>query len=177
MVPHTDTVALLERFPGPVTLYLSPNKLLLVLAGCSVLAFGAALIVRDGHIVGWYGHMIVWLGLVFFAACALKAALALLLPNVGALTLDRGGFEFVGLFRRFRTRWQDTSGFVARRIHPPHLIRGVLYNDAAVGSRLIGKLNDALMGHTSGLMPFYEVSVDELAWLMTMWRERALAGK
>jgi hypothetical protein len=107
---RTDRAAVLARFPGPVTLYPSRKKWLLVLAGGAVFAVGGALMIRDGDPTGWFV-------LVFFAAVALVAA-AVLLPGAGALTLDRDGFEITNLFRHHRIRWQDASGFTASRIPP-----------------------------------------------------------
>lgn len=169
MAFRADTVAILERFPGPVTLYQSRNKWLLVLALAVALMLGVSLVIGNGDAIGWSA-------LLFLAAVALFAYISLLLPSLGALTLDRDGFELVGLFRRFRIRWRDASGFVAAYM-PRTQQRYVLFDDAAPDMRLLAKLSTAVAGHSSALTGMYEVPADELAWLMASWRERALAGK
>ena len=103
MASRPDTSEMLSRFPGPVTLYPSRKKWLLVCAGGALFAIGGVWMVRSGE---WMG----WLPLIFFSLVALVAAVAML-PGAGALTLGREGFEITNLFRRHPTRWQDALRF------------------------------------------------------------------
>jgi hypothetical protein len=168
MAARTDAAAILDRFPGPVTLYPSRRKWLLVLAGGATFAVGGALMIRSGDPKGW-------LVLLFFAAVALIAA-AVLLPGAGALTLDRDGFEITNLFRHHRIHWQDASGFTAARI-PPARQRFVLFDQASASSRFLANVNVAIVGHNASLPDTYGRSADELAELMAAWRASALARK
>jgi hypothetical protein len=163
---RTDLAAVLARFPGPVTLYPSRKKWLLVLAGGSVFAVGGALMIRDGDLRGWFV-------LIFFAAVALVAA-AVLLPGAGALTLDRDGFEITNLFRHHRIRWQDASGFTAVRI-PPARQLFVVFDQASASGRLVANVNVAIVGHSASLPDTYGQSAEKLAELMAAWRASALA--
>ena len=166
MAARADIAPIPARFPGPVTLYPSRKKWLLVLAVGVVLAVGGVLMIRSGDLKGW-------LVLIFFAAVSLTAA-AVMLPGAGALTLDRDGFEVTNLFRRHRTRWQDASGFTATDI-PPARQRFVVYDDARVSTRRIAKVNVAIAGRNASLPDTYGQPADELAELMAAWRASALA--
>jgi hypothetical protein len=166
MAARADTAAILDRFPGPVTLYPSRRKWLLVLAVGAVLAVGGALMIRDGDPKGWFV-------LIFFVAVALTAAAAML-PGAGALTLDRDGFEVTNLFRHHRTRWQDAAGFTAARIPPAHQ-RFVVFDHAGASGKLLASVNVAIVGHSASLPDTYGRSADELAELMAAWRASALA--
>jgi hypothetical protein len=165
MAARADAATILSSFPGPVTLYRSRKKWLLLLAISTALAFGGALMIRDGPAQGWFV-------LVFFAAGALISAV-MLLPGASALVLDHDGFEINSLFRRSRTRWQDTSGFVADHV-PRAPQRFVLYDDARISTWRSSKIAVALAGHNGMLPDTFGLSADDLAWLMAGWRQGAL---
>jgi hypothetical protein len=166
MASRTDISEILSRFPGPVTFYPSRKKWLAVLAGGALFTIGGVLMVRSGEPMGWFP-------LIFFALVALVAAAAML-PGAGALTLDREGFEITNLFRRYRTRWQDASGFSTTRIPPAHQ-RWVVYDDIRHNTKRIARINVEIVGRNAALPDTYGLSPDDLGQLMTQWRERALA--
>jgi hypothetical protein len=165
----SDTKAdlILPRFPGPVTLYPSRKKWLLVLLGCALFIFGGFWMILDGD--RW-----VWLVSVFFAFGSIVAAI-MLLPGAGALTLDGDGFQATSLFRRHRSRWQDVTGFAAAAI-PPSFQKLVVFDDIKMTGRTMAKLSVAIAGHNAGLPDTYGFSADDLARLMTAWRKRAVAA-
>ena len=165
MPMHNDVAEILSRFPGPVTLHPSRTKWLLVFAGGALFATGGGLMVADGKGTGWFV-------LIFFVLVALVGAAALL-PGAGGLTLDREGFAVTNLFRSYRARWQDTTGFTAVRIPPAHQ-KMVMYDDAKQSGRSLAQLNVAIAGRGAGLPDTYGLSADDLAHLMAQWRERAL---
>jgi len=101
------------------------------------------------------------------------AAVAML-PGAGALTLDAEGFEARNLFRRHRSRWQDTSGFQAARI-PPAQQKLVVYDDVTQSAKTLAQINVGIVGRNAALPDTYGLSADDLAQLMAQWRERALA--
>jgi hypothetical protein len=118
------------------------------------------------------GEKTSWFVLIVFSLFAATAAV-MLLPGAGSLALDGEGFEAVSLFRRGRARWQDVTEFKVVRI-PPSMQRMVVYD----GRTLMGagaKLNVAVAGKGAGLPDTYGLSADELASLMSGWRDRALA--
>ncbi len=165
MATHTDAAEILSRFPGPVTLYPSRKKWLLVFAGGALFATGGAWMIQSGDRMGWFV-------LMFFALVALAAAAAML-PGAGAFTLDHDGFEVTSLFRRHRSRWQDTAGFVAARI-PPARQNFVVYDDVKQNTKNVAKINVAIIGRNSALPDTYGLSAENLAHLMARWHERAL---
>ena len=95
--------ASMARFPGPVILRASRKKWLLVLAGGALFSAGGSWMISSGDREGWFV-------LAFFSLVAL-AALLMLLPGAGLLTLDREGFEVTTFFRRRRTAWRESAGF------------------------------------------------------------------
>jgi hypothetical protein len=165
MASKTSAADILARFPGPVTLRASLKRWGLMFAGCALFAVGGAWMIGSGQVMGW-------LGLVFFGIGTLIAALAMS-PGASALTLDGTGFEITSLYRRSRTRWQDATDFTAARI-PPARLRFVVYNNAQTGRRL-AKINTFIAGRNASLPDTYRLSPDDLAQLMTQWRERAAA--
>jgi hypothetical protein len=166
-MPSNDKAAdILARFPGPVTLYPSRKKWLLVFLGGAAFTAGGIWMIRSGEAEGWYVT-------VFFALVAV-IAIVVMLPGAGRLTLDRDGFEAKTLFRGHRTRWSDTRGFEASTIHPgnQHL---VVYDDVTQKRGMLTGINVSITGHNAALGDTYGLSANDLAGLMAQWRERALA--
>jgi hypothetical protein len=176
MASHGDIVEILARFPGPVTLYSSRKKWLLIFGISAAFVVVGYWMIQDDE---WMG----WPGLIFFGLGALVAA-AMLLPGAGALSLDREGFEATTLFRRHRTRWRNASSFDVWEMKPPQvwspkslqklLPKNVVFDDSEPKSGRMAAANIAICGHTSGLPDTYGLSAEALAQLMTQWRERAL---
>ena len=165
MPSPTDASTILSRFPGPVTLYPSRKKWLLVLAGSALFAVGGFWMIKTGDGRGW-------LVLIFFGLTAAVAA-AVMLPGAGALALDRDGFEATNLFRRHRTLWRDATGFQAARI-PLARQRWVVYDDVTQNKKSIAKFNVGIVGRNAALPDTYGLSADDLAQLMAQWSGRAL---
>jgi hypothetical protein len=95
---HSSAADILARFPGPVTLYPSRKKWLLVLASCLLFVVTSPWMIRADP---WMG----WVGLILFGVGALIAGTIVLLPSLGRLTLDHEGFEAGKRFFRYRRRW------------------------------------------------------------------------
>ena len=164
---HTKADLLLARFPGPVTLYPSRKKWLLILVIGAVFTMVGAGMVMDGASGGW-------VALVFFTVVTIVAT-GMFLPGVAALTLDGDGFQVVSLFRCHRSRWRDVNGFefVAISFTSQML---VAYDDSDAAGRTMASLNTALAGHNSALPDTYGLAGDDLARLLMQWRARALAA-
>jgi hypothetical protein len=166
MSSDAQVEAVLQRFPGPVTLYRSRRKWLLVLLGCLVFTLaGIGMIADNNDPWGWFT-------LIFFGFGSMIAALSLL-PGAGALTLERDGFVTGSLFRRQRVSWQDANEFAAVEI-PPSMLKMVVFDQQSTANRTLAKLNAAIAGHNGYLPDTYGLSADALARLMTLWRERAI---
>lgn len=166
MPTHDRVAEFLSRFPGPLVLYPSRRKWLLVFAIGALFTVTGAFVVRSGDAMGWFA-------LIFFALVAITAA-AVMLPQASALRLDREGFEVTSLFRRHRTRWRDGAGFSVSRI-PPAGQSLVVYDDVTQSAKRLAKINVGLIGRNAALPDTYGLSPVELATLMAGWRERALA--
>ena len=110
-MPSQDkTGAILSRFPGPVTLYPSRTKSILILLGCTVFVAGGLFAMQGNTFMRW--------GAVAFFGTGMAVAIAGLLPGASQLKLDREGFEFTAMFRRHSVRWQAATGFEAMTIPP-----------------------------------------------------------
>lgn len=165
MAPLADIDIILARFPGPVTLYPSRKKwLLLVVAGLLFVAVGV------WQAVGGDGSA--WYGVAFFALVSL-VGITMLLPGAGQLTLDGAGFELLNLYRRSGARWKDVSHIDVTLPWP--MLHFVAYDDASVSTQPLAKLAAAMRLHTGTLPDTYGLSADHLAALIMKWRERAVA--
>ena len=168
--------AILARFPGPVTLRASRLKMLALLAGSLAFVVGGILLIRfakddpEARLAGLAG-------VLFFGACAVIGAV-MLLPGAGSLTLDAGGFEVCSLFRRNRIGWPQANRFIVStlRLSGADKKHMVGYDD----DRLKGfgaDFSRVKIGRNAALPDTYGLSHEELARLMTEWRERVLAQR
>lgn len=160
----TDPVALLAYFPGPVRLTPSPRKWLLVLAGCLAFVLGGVWLRNENAVVAW-------LCIAFFGL-GVPVAVAMLLPGAASLVLDADGFEVTNIFRRYRARWADVTGFTVASL-PPAGHAMVVYDDANAKRSALGAINKSLVGRNAGLPDTYRLTPENLASLMAGWRERA----
>ncbi len=156
-----------RRFPGPLTFYRSRKKWLLLLLIGGLFTAGGFWMVSDGASGGWF--------VLAFFACGSVVAATMLLPGAGALTLDGDGFQATTLFRRRRSRWRDVTGFEPVSI-PPSTGKLVVYDDSNLTGGTMAKLSTAIAGRNAGLPDTYGLSAEDLARLMTLWRDRALAA-
>ena len=162
---------ILARFPGPVTLHVSRLKMLMLVAGSLVFVAGGIFLL----IVARHDPEALLAGLasiLFFGACAAVGAV-MLLPGAGSLTLDAEGFEVCSLFRRHRTSWRQASGFTVVTV-PGAGKRMIAYDDDRL-SGFMAQTNQGLTGRNAAIPDDYRLSYDNLAWLLTQWREKALA--
>lgn len=155
--------SILSRFPGPVRLYPSRKKWLLILLISALFTAVGFWMVAERAQNGWYA-------LLFFAAC-LFVSVIMLMPGASGLVLDRDDFRMTSLFRSHRVRWQDATGF--EPISVPFSNQRLVGFDHAAAGWTIAALNTAIAGHNAALPDTYGFSVDELAQLMLRWQERA----
>ena len=164
MAIETNPAALLARYPGPVRLTPSPRKWLLVLAGCLAFVAGG-IAMRSDNAFG------AWLGIAFFGL-GVPISATMLLPGAASLVLDADGFAVTNMFRRYRVRWANVTGFTVAGV-PPSGTRMVVYDDAAGKHNLLGEINTGLVGRNAALPDTYRLAPADLANLMAGWRERA----
>jgi hypothetical protein len=162
---QADTI--LARFPGPVTLYPSRLRLLVGFVLCLGLTVFSYYLLLNA-IEAWSSEVI-WAAasILVIGGLAARLAIMLLLPGATGLTLDADGFAISGIFRRTRHSWRSVGGF---RVHEPddeRLPPWVAFD--TTGARRHG-------AKAAGALPInYPLPLEDLAWLMTQWRERALA--
>jgi hypothetical protein len=166
MSPNCRVDAILAQFPGPVTLYPSRAKWLLVFLGCGLFAAGGIWMVATADANGWFV-------LPFFAIGTIVAGV-MLLPGAAALVLERDGFQTTTLFRRSCSDWRDVSEFESVRIREA-MRRMVVYDDVNLAGRAMAEISAGFTGRNAGLPDTYGLAAGDLADLMTLWRERALS--
>jgi hypothetical protein len=148
-------------------LVLRPRRLKMALYGALTAAFaviGVAMI-RDGDRGGWFVAG-------FGGVCALFF-LALLLPGAADLRLTRDGFRIRSLWRTHFTPWSAVAGFGVARVGGRRL---VVFNFIDVNARRGARFARILTGVEAALPDTYGMSAENLARLMSAWRERAQAA-
>ncbi len=168
--------AILARFPGPVTLRVSRLKMLTLFAGS--LAFVVCGLFLIVFVKGGPEALVAGIAsVVFFGACAVIGAV-MLLPGAGSLTLDARGFEVCSLFRRHRIAWPQASRFtVATLALPGNNDRRMVGYDVDRLKGFGAEFSRDTIGRNAALPDTYRLSLEELARLMTEWRQRALAQR
>jgi hypothetical protein len=168
--------AILARFPGPVTLRVSRLKMLALLAGSLAFVVGGILLivfVKDDPEAVIAGMACV----LFFGACAVIGAV-MLLPGAGSLTLDVGGLEVCSLFRRNRIAWPQASRFTVATLSLPGGNKKPMVGYDHDGLKGFGAdFSRDKIGRNAALPDSYGLPLEDLARLLTEWRERALAQR
>ena len=123
-----------------------------------------------------------WVTLIFFGLGALLITGKLLLSVTGfyGLTLDGEGFTVRGLKQNKRYLWVDVGDFdsleisklARRKLAMPYTKSLLVFNDYRAPESRIKWLQPS--GRNRALAESYEYSADELAVVMSVWRERAL---
>lgn len=158
---------ILARFPGPVTITASRLKLLVALVALlGLLVFSVHLLMEA--IDAWSSEVL-WASACVLVLGGLVASVAiLLLPGMTGLTLDVDGFAIGVILRRDRYAWRDVSGFRIEDEYGAAQLRLVVFDLRATSAH-------PRRGATAALPGNYPLSEEDLALLMTQWRERALA--
>jgi hypothetical protein len=173
-LPPFDTSqaeSILARFPGPVTLHIKRRRKFVAFALCLglTLCFAWAVFVAASDSDGWIGFA---LFLALFAALTVRAAILMLVPGIGSLTLGADGFSMEYILRTARTSWPDVvSDFRDETMRRARGRMRVVAFEVAIAS-VWGRTPTTA---TRMLPDNFELTLDELAWLLNEWRRRALA--
>jgi hypothetical protein len=134
----------------------------IALAGlCTGFAAIGVLMIRDGHLAGWYCLAFFGLGVLIF--------LVQLVPGASYLKLDARGFTVRSLYRSTSYRWSDVIGFAPGRIGGN---RGVVFNltPESQQQRRLRRFNAAVFGAEAALPDTYGVSAERLAEILNEWK-------
>jgi hypothetical protein len=107
--------------------------------------------------------------ILLFAGCTARLAIMLLLPGATGLTLDAEGFAIARILRRDRFFWRGVSGFRVDVPDDERLPPRIVFNTSTAAPPRRG------VKVTGALPSDYGLALADLAWLMTQWRERAVA--
>jgi hypothetical protein len=169
---QVDTI--LASFPGPVTLHQGRRKFFITFMLCLGIAAFCAYLLFARHLFGWEDEILMWAATLFFALCAIRALIQLLVPSAAGLTLDDDGFEIGGIFRRGRLAWRHVSSFHVGMGDQPGK-QAVTYEVRSTGTGPHPQGVNARATRT--LSADYGLPKDDLAWLMNAWRQQALAQR
>jgi hypothetical protein len=174
--PSGKVVAILAQFPGPVTLRASKLKWIVVLVGNAFIGVGGVVLslwsyLQGGLTIGVVAGSVVGL---FCVLAATVGTFSLVTERMWA-KLDTEGFDTQNVWgRRRHRRWQDTDGFTAQWIN---FWPCTVYDDVNPASGWWEALNRAYIGGKSLLPDTYGLGAENLAYLMTAWRQSALARR
>jgi len=161
---------ILARFPGPVSLHIKRRRKFVAFAVCLGLTVGFAwaVFVAARNSDGWIGFA---LFLALVGALTVRAAIILLVPGIGSLALEAGGFSMQYILRTARISWRDVmSDFHSETMSRKRGRLRVVAFEVAIASAWRRDLTRA-----KRMLPDnFELTLDELAWLMNEWRRRAL---
>jgi hypothetical protein len=199
------TDALLAQFPGPLIIGLSVPKYLLLLTFAGIFIAGGVVFIRfselfassltDSHgavrgegllrllvllhvardmreAIAEFG----WVALAFGGFGGLNIVLKLVLGITGlcGLTLDREGFVVKDLRRSNYHRWSDVGDFDSLELPGIRVARKyVVFNDYRAPETPDDFLRS--IGRNRALIETYQCPAENLAVLMSVWREWAVA--
>jgi len=156
---------IMNRFPGPVTLYPSQARNALMVFGNLVLVALGIWMIRTSY--GDWATFRAWAITIFFGLCLMVFCMRLLLPRLSSLTLERDGFTNVVFHRRLVHSWRDVTGFQAWQVKMTQM---VLFDDRSKPSRGLNKL----LSLNSSLSDTYGFKAETLIELMKRWQEKAV---
>ncbi len=162
-----DAADLLARFPGPVVLYPSRCRYVVLMAvGAVFVCIGWADMALGNRVLGWL--------LIIPFGSGVVVAGAFILPGANALKLDHQTFEVTSWFRRGKVRWQDATDFTAVPVTTTMTI--VVFNLAGRKSgRMQAFMNRALTKDRNASLPDnYGLRAPDLVYLLMEWRERVV---
>ena len=100
----------------------------------------------------------------------------MLLPGANSMRLDENGFEVEHFFRKKRYRWSDVSDFAVRSVGQ-HNDELVSFDTVETHRTLWERINGALIGKSGHLPNTYGMPAEDLAKLMTAWKNSATEAK
>jgi len=165
-----DADLLLARFPVPVTLRSGRKRNLIMAVVSAGFAFGVGALLRQPDLA-LPMRLVLWAGVILFGG-GVPLLLAMAIKGT-SLTLSADGLTLTTLRRSQMMRWSDLSDFTAARV-PPAGTPIVAFDYAPAGGAVLANANSRLIGRNSALPDQFDLGTQELASLLSRWRERAL---
>jgi hypothetical protein len=152
-----------SKFPGPLTLLPSQDRSRRSLAVLGTGTFIGIVMSLKVAPIGIFVAAVSGLGLL---GCVIRQ-----LPGASSLRLDEHGFEAVSHFRKQQYRWSEVADFGTWTF----VNSMVVFKAAKSRLGIVGKMNAALAGGRNGALPdTYGMAANDLAQLMTSWRNSAM---
>lgn len=174
--PETQVDMLLSRFPGPIFLSRGPKDELpsglLIIPPILTACFFLINVVEGYSVLGWAVVLL-------FSLLTIVTGIWFRNPPREAphLTLSANGFRQSTGRLAGQSLWVDCSDFVVSPINSPYgqKLPAIRFRDRRGEDTWFGRIN-LMMTPYNGLMgPVDGLSIEQLADLMTKWRERALS--
>jgi hypothetical protein len=159
----------IQNFPGPLILFSRVKWWKGVLIGgvLIILSILARYLPENG-----IGLTLAIFGMAFAGVAGIVSGVILFLRPGASLHLDQTGFEIISPFSNRFFRWSEASDF---GVYSHDRSSFVAFNATKPRLTNSDKINAALTGGKNGLLPdTYGMAADDLAHLMTMWRNMAL---
>lgn len=157
----------MDQLPDELVLRGSRLKWLGYMLITTPLMIAGALIISDTGL-----QVTGWIVFLMFAACSLLFLCQIIWP--GRLTLQRDGFEQVVLGRKMSCRWEDTSNFGVHVINQDIFQTNeiVCFDRKQDEGKRLAELNRSVAGATAQLGDTFGMKAEELAGLMSAFRDR-----
>ncbi|MCP3394993.1 hypothetical protein NLM27_40295 [Bradyrhizobium sp. CCGB12] len=152
--PTEGAADIAARYPGPIALRQPPWRFVALTLGS---LFGVAAGYR--MTVTGQGATVLWGSSLMSAFCAFVA-----IKGFPVLTLDATGFELRSRLRTVRLNWHDVTRFYCVRF-------------MSLGGKNNFVRYEATPGQPWLMLGGFNISAEELAELMTLWRAQALRQK
>jgi hypothetical protein len=179
--PSAKAKEILGRFPGPVTLY--PSKLkwgsIFVTMIC-IGALGVWSLIWDEYepAIGVNRHTFEGAFLIIVGSVGAVLAGCGLVTNSMFLALDATGFVCRTVWPHMRCSWRDTDRFTTVDVMLYRvMVHRVAFDDATRNAGFWSTLTRGVYGRNNQLPDAYGLPAEDLARLLTAWRERALASQ
>ena len=164
----------MEYPPLPFTVFPSKTKLVwFLLMTAAFTAIGVGMVI-SGEGFGWFVAAFFGLGAVLFL-------FQLFRPKSSFLTVDETGIEFGSLFQKSRLAWSEIGEFGTFTPNPylrfASKFVGFNFSPGYKGPTKYKGLAKTMSGFESQLPNTYGFRADDLAQLLTHYRQKALLGK
>ncbi|MBU2566215.1 hypothetical protein KKG46_01500 [Patescibacteria group bacterium] len=149
-----------------LTLYPNKTKLFVLLLISIIFVIVGIFMIRSGNANGWYTTIFFGIGALVFIVNAF--------PQAAYLKLSKEGFEVCSLFRKSFTSWRDVKDFQAGKVSVNTMVV-FDFTEEHLEYQGMKKVAETLTGHQGSLPDTYGKPANELAQIMTDWKQKSLS--